>query len=391
MMHQRKWLRAAFMVSGLAVALAAQDATQAPAPQEYQPGQVIQVPPHFNPKWDYPKEITLPEGTELHIVERGDTLWDLGNKYLGNPFAWPQIWEMNQWITDPHWIYPGDHLIIPTGRTSIKPGETPTEVSNLQPGGSKFQSKPLRDEYAFTFQDFLQLPYLAPNGAPELYKQLGGLRVSSVGRSVEPNKGGEGDFETLYVDGGSDQGLKVGDRLLALKLVKKKLYHPLDKRESTPLGDVVKQVAVGRVTQIQPNASVVVVEKAADTVEVGDQLVPFAEPANMMLKLRTDTKEPIPVQSPEARVIYTGHGNPGALTSMLLIIDKGSVDGMKVGDVLLAVREKTWPTGTPQSKQKAKTNYLVAQLMVVKTIEGSSTCRVLRAYEEVLPGDIVTH
>ena len=126
-MHQHKWLRAAFLISGMAVALTAQDSAQAPSPQDYQPGQVIKVATHRS-RWDYPKEITLPEGTQLHIVETGDTLWDLGNKYLGNPFSWPQIWELNQWITDPHWIYPGDHLVIPSGRT--------THPARRDPGGS---------------------------------------------------------------------------------------------------------------------------------------------------------------------------------------------------------------------------------------------------------------
>lgn len=389
-MHQHNWLRAAFMISGLAVALTAQDSAQAPAPQDYQPGQVIKVAAHRS-RWDYPKEITLPEGTQLHIVETRDTLWDLGNKYLGNPFSWPQIWEVNQWVTDPHWIYPGDHLVIPSGRTTIQPGETPTEVTEVLPGGPKFQVKQLRDEYAFTFQDYLQLPYLAPNGAEALFKELGGAKITSVGKSVSPLKTGVGDFETLYVDGGSNNGLKVGDRLLAVKIIKKKLYHPLDTRESKSMGDVVKQIAVGRVTQVQPNASVVTVEKSADTVEPGDYLVPFAEPANMITKLRTDTQEPIPIQTPEPRVIFVADNYSEGGTGMMIIVDKGEKDGFKVGDVLLTARERTWPIGSDKSKSKAKTNYLVAQLMVVKITDGSATCRILRAYEEVNIGDLVSH
>ncbi len=387
MMLQRKWLRAAFLVSGLAVALTAQDATQAPTPQDYQPGQVIQVPPHFNPKWDYPKEITLPEGTQLHIVEKGDTLWDLGNKYLGNPFAWPQIWELNQWITDPHWIYPTDHLIIPTGRTTIKPGETPTEVTGLLPGGPRFQGKVIRDEYAFTFQDFLQLPYLAPNGAEALFAELGGIKVASQQSEL---KSEFGDFDTLYVDGGADKGLKVGDRLLAIKVLKKKIYHPMDKRKNKPLGDVVKQIAVARVTQVQPSAAVVVVEKSADSIHRGDMLVPFSEPANILTKLRPDPKGPIAIEAPEARVVFIGDNQVHSGSGTMVIIDKGEQDGMKVGEVLLSARPRVWPIGSPKAKTSASTNYLIAQMMVVKTGSGASTCRILRAYEEVMAGDLVT-
>jgi hypothetical protein len=383
-MHQHKWLRAALLITGMAVALTAQDATQAPAPQEYQPGQIIKVAAHRS-RWDYPKEITLPEGTQLHIVETRDTLWDLGNKYLGNPFSWPQIWEMNQWITDPHWIYPGDHLIIPSGRTTILPGETPAEVTGLQPGGPRFQVKLPREEYAFTFQDYLKLPYLAAKGAEAHFKEIGALKIASRQELMHTQLG---DFDTIYVDGGSDNGLKIGDRLLALKVVKTKLYHPSDKRESKSLGDVVKQIGVVRVTEVEAKAAVAVIEKSLDSIQTGDRLAPFTEPANMVTRLRTDTKSPITIQSPAARIIYVGENHTVSGTGDMILIDQGAKDGLKIGDVLLSARERTWPIGN--AKATGKTNYLIAQLMVVKLMEGSATCRILRAYEEVTAGDLVT-
>ena len=48
-----------------------------------------------------------------YIVQRGDTLWDLSEEYLRDPFAWPDLWSANTHIQDPHWIYPGDSLCIP--------------------------------------------------------------------------------------------------------------------------------------------------------------------------------------------------------------------------------------------------------------------------------------
>jgi hypothetical protein len=373
----------------MAVALTAQDSVQALAPQDYQPGQVIKVATHRS-RWDYPKEFTLPEGTQLHIVETGNTLWDLGNKYLGNPFSWPQIWEMNQWITDPHWIYPGDYLVIPTGRTAIVPGETPGEITELAPGGMHLQGKPLRDEYSFTFQDFINLPYLAPKGAEAHFKEIGAFKITGNQAALHSELG---DFDQIYLDGGSDNGLKVGDRLLALKVLKTKLYSPSDTRQTKSLGDVIKQIGVARITQVDNKAAVAVVEKSADSIQVGDYLAPYTEPANMTLKLRTDLKPPIPIQEPAAEVVFVGEDRLVSGTGDMVIIDKGANDGMKVGDVLLSARTRVWPVGTEQSKSTAtgKTNYPIAQLLVVKTTEGSSTCRILRAYEEVTSGDIATH
>jgi LysM repeat protein len=48
----------------------------------------------------------------VHTVVAGDTLWDLSAKYLGSPWKWPQIWEQNRFLTNPHFIYPGIKIVI---------------------------------------------------------------------------------------------------------------------------------------------------------------------------------------------------------------------------------------------------------------------------------------
>ena len=52
----------------------------------------------------------------VYTVRRGDTLWDITGRYYGNPWGWPQIWSYNPEITNPHWIYPMDHIrLLPDG------------------------------------------------------------------------------------------------------------------------------------------------------------------------------------------------------------------------------------------------------------------------------------
>jgi hypothetical protein len=53
---------------------------------------------------------------ELHVVRRGDTLWDICFLYFNDPWQWPKIWSYNPQITNPHWIYPGDLVrLLPRG------------------------------------------------------------------------------------------------------------------------------------------------------------------------------------------------------------------------------------------------------------------------------------
>lgn len=45
-----------------------------------------------------------------YYVKEGDTLWDIASKFLQEPWQWPQIWQKNTQVSNPHLIYPGDVL-----------------------------------------------------------------------------------------------------------------------------------------------------------------------------------------------------------------------------------------------------------------------------------------
>jgi hypothetical protein len=50
------------------------------------------------------------ETDEVYTIKQGDTLWDISSRFLKNPYLWPKLWQRNPYITNPHWIYPGNSV-----------------------------------------------------------------------------------------------------------------------------------------------------------------------------------------------------------------------------------------------------------------------------------------
>ena len=101
---------------------------------------------------DKPSEICLPNGqfgTRVnpddafranapmqYVVKRGDTLWDISQRFLTLPWYWKEIWYDNPHIRNPHLIYPGDVLTIVSlnGRKHVTIGQANPEYHGSETG-----------------------------------------------------------------------------------------------------------------------------------------------------------------------------------------------------------------------------------------------------------------
>ena len=79
-----------------------------------------------------------------YVVQRGDTLWGIAERELGDPLRWSQIYALNEGraepggttLADPHWIDPGWTLLLPGATATLRPGTqvpVPPPASETQP------------------------------------------------------------------------------------------------------------------------------------------------------------------------------------------------------------------------------------------------------------------
>lgn len=127
-----------------------------------------------------------PRHPDKYVVQRGDTLWDIAAKFLRDPWNWPEIWQINPQVENPHLIFPGDTLSLvynDNGRPAVTVTERPSAPFSGSGGTEKLsprvreqpleqaiQAIPYAQVVAFLSRstllekkDLSQMPYIVAN------------------------------------------------------------------------------------------------------------------------------------------------------------------------------------------------------------------------------------
>jgi hypothetical protein len=352
-------------------------------------GQAVAPPPqplhfvddHWTP-YDPPTE--FPEGSTVHRVVPGDTLWDLAAAYLGDPYLWPQIWERNPYIKDSHWIYPGDPIAIdvavqepPAEVQEVIPEETvASEYSDpgyTEPEIDEGEPRPLGSTAdVYCFADLVQDDSIYP------------FTITSAERMDFQDSFSEGDI--VYIDGGVNQGVAAGDRFFVLNRIRplKRLFDkPKMGRIYTEetIGIIYSKIGQIKVLCAQEDTAIAEITYACDPIDIGNVLQPF-KPIPVPLVIAPDPSDrcDVPNGLPIGRIIYTRDDQLEIGGGWLVFIDLGSADGVYPGQFATIYRDNP-VEGMPR--------LVLGELGVLTVEETYSTAILTGGWASVYIGDKV--
>jgi hypothetical protein len=321
--------------------------------------------------YDQPVEVHAGPVPELHVVRRGDTLWDICWFYFNDPWQWPKVWSYNPSITNPHWIYPGDLVrLVPRGMiASVAP--LPDDVDGGDDTQPSYEPAPARRlEVSLRQVAFVDREALASS-------------ITVAGSVDEKELLATGDV--VYLDYPADKPPKVGQRY--------SVYEPADTVEHPRTGE-----AVGKYVRILGELEVTSVkkDKRARAVITGSnhEIERGALVGPLVTQLRT---------VPPARNEVDAQGTIIAMltndelvgTGEVVFLDLGEGSGLKVGNRMYVVRrgdafeEVLGPSSTIGQDDRRFPARALGEVVIVDVGDKVSIGLITLAVQEMGVGDLV--
>lgn len=306
------------------------------------------------------EEIAVPDaGQKTHEVVRGDTLWDIANTYLEDPFMWPKIWWQNEQVANPDLIYPGGVIRIPVALLKPEIREEieakvamPVEMIEVEVESGVIN--PLVVESA---------GYIAKN-VPSEGKVIGVYEEHFL----------LGQDDDVFVKLSHGKDIQPGTRYQVVRPVEN-VYHPVSHKR---MGKMVRVLGVVTVKSYDGRLNLAHVDRSFDVINSGDLLVPYSVPDVTVSEEHSSLK---------GVIVATRDGRTIVGTDDVVYLDRGSADGLEPGMELEVVRKgnRIDPDGVWGTYRLPDRG--VAKLQILSVQERTATARIQNAVEHIEVGD----
>jgi hypothetical protein len=317
----------------------------------------------------------------IHVVERGDTLWDISDAYLGTPWVWPSIWTENRNIEDPHLIHPDDLIWITDSEMRVVSSAEAEAMFNASPPA--FPADQIDTVEVIPVESPIEavlVPGEQVTRRVSVREWVGLISAEELDAAASivkriPRQMMLSQLDNVYI-GLGDGDVGVGDQF---DIVRRdvRVIDPVTKRY---LGHHVKTLGWLEVIEVHGEASVAEIGLSRGEIKVGDRLLP-RRPESIDITIQESPEDVSGeiVFFPNRRVVI------GPLDFVYL--NRGTLDGLETGSPLEVirggdvVREEVRRTSVEIPKR------VVAQLLVVEARPETAVALVAEAETDLLVGD----
>jgi len=309
-----------------------------------------------------------------YTVQKGDTLWDLSQKFYSSEWDWPGLWELNEQIKNPHIIYPGERLrVFFKGGLSLQnepiyvepeKADKPAEVKPVEIKIEKVETPaPIKKE--------VQLTYLYP-----FIDRVGFIKkraISPVGKILRSKNNADliSENDIVYIEASDEDSLIPGKRYQIYKTTKvarKKIRH-----------------AIKGIIQIEEKKEkyfTAKIIKAFIAINPDDLIMEFMERDKEFIVKNNNAKI-------DAKLICNDEDDSMFGERQLVYMDCGSNQDIELGQIYTIYKNLDKKKASFSSKTIKIEPIMTGKLIVLHTEDISSTALIFASEQEIHIGDPV--
>ncbi len=316
---------------------------------------------------------------ETHLVEPGDTLWDLSQRIMGSPWLWPKVWSFNPEISNPHWIYPGDVVrFYPSQQELPTQAELIADAREIPPERVDEEIEDI-EEPAPASIEVVETARRAPRRAANTWRRVVNLFVTAkelaeagtLTNSVE-NRLMLAARDQVFLTFPGEKP-KPGQRFMVYRTLGE-VYHPVEKKRWGYMTEVTGIASIEQVGSVVTRARLV---RTMVEVERGQYVGPLDQALMLDIHRR-------PADKPIEGVVLAVNYDVGEIAGehQIVFVDKGTNDGLERGNELNILRKGDPLTGRTEDMPER----VVGRLLVIQANANASTCLITNSTYEVEAG-----
>lgn len=321
----------------------------------------------FNPAFgEAPQKEVKYEAGFYYTVKKGDTLWDISQRFNDTPWQWPDLWKENEQLPNPHWIYPGERIRLFRKSDKHRYQEQMKSAPTVTPQVAVQQPKAEPEVHFFYGRmsriGFIRKPAVQPLG--HIFSVIDNKKLISTGDIVyigPPSTGAAHEFAP-------------GSRFTVYRTLKP----TPEKHSEKVIGTQHLLLGVVEVTQIEPQYAIAKVIDTFRAIHPGDLLMAYKElsPEIIVSDSTPNIMGKLIASEEHAKLIGTG---------MVAFIDKGEVDNIRRGQQYTIYYQETKEINGKKSVTLAPVD--IGSLVVLHTEKTTSTVFITDASGKIAPGE----